>query len=114
MSHEKDNVVGIGGEGRGGGERRGAGGDDSGDILSPSAGETLLSMRPLTSAGQEALLTSLLSATMISSTYLVVAWMWRLCCSGGRRREGREGRDAGRERMEGCVKKEEDRKGGQT
>lgn len=46
------------------------------------------------------LLTSLLSATMISSTYLVVAWAWRLCCEGSFKRsvckrieEGMEGGD---------------------
>lgn len=55
MSHEKDDVGGVGGEGGGGG------GDDSGDVLSPSAGEMLLSMRPLTSEGQEALTAAYLS-----------------------------------------------------
>lgn len=46
------------------------------------------------------LLTSLLSATMISSTYLVVAWTWRLCCKEqakrGRAREQEDRMGRGR------------------
>lgn len=59
-------------------------------------------------------LTSLLSATMISSTYLVVVWTWRLCCTkeggeiGGKvtRRQGRMG-----EEEKGGNDEEEKKKG---
>lgn len=59
------------------------------------------------------LLTSLLSATMISSTYLVVAWTWRLCCGeraeGGEAREQEEGKGAGMiKRGEGKGKRRTD------
>lgn len=115
MSHEKDDVGGVGGEGRGG-RGGGRGRDGSGDVLSPSAGEAPLSMRPLTSGAQEALTAAYLS---------VVGHDDQLHVLGGRLDVAlvlRWGEGVGREGAGGTVdgrgwrkfKKEEDREGGQT
>lgn len=92
-----------------GGERGGLGQQGSGGaILSWSRGGRGAATSPGKSLTMEIntrgwrcetawpLLTSLLSATMISSTYLVVVWTWRLCCKerakrGGAREQDRKG-----------------------